>query len=71
MNHIYSQGLKTAEIIARETEFGAMNYKPLDIVLARGEGVYVWDVEGGATWIVFQPIPPLTRAIAIPAYWQR
>ena len=46
MNHIYSQGLKTAEIIARETEFGAMNYKPLDIVLARGEGVYVWDVEG-------------------------
>ena len=25
---------------------GASNYKPLDVVLSRGEGVYVWDVEG-------------------------
>jgi ornithine--oxo-acid transaminase len=46
MNHIAPQGLLTAEIIAREGEFGAMNYKPLDVVLARGQGVYVWDVEG-------------------------
>ncbi|MBT5550661.1 MAG: ornithine--oxo-acid transaminase [Nitrospina sp.] len=29
-----------------ENEFGAHNYKPLDIVLARGQGVWVWDVEG-------------------------
>jgi len=45
MNQI-AQGFKTAHIIARENEFGAMNYKPLDVVLTRGEGVYVWDVEG-------------------------
>ena len=45
MNQI-AQGFKTAHIIASENEFGAMNYKPLDIVLTRGEGVYVWDVEG-------------------------
>ena len=29
-----------------EDEFGAHNYKPLDVVLNRGEGVWVWDVEG-------------------------
>jgi ornithine--oxo-acid transaminase len=37
---------KTADFIALETRYGASNYKPLDVVLARGEGVYVWDVEG-------------------------
>ena len=36
----------TADFIALETEYGANNYKPLDVVLARGEGAYVWDVEG-------------------------
>ncbi len=36
----------TKEYIALEDVYGAMNYKPLDVVLARGEGVYVWDVEG-------------------------
>jgi ornithine--oxo-acid transaminase len=46
MNQISPKDLKTAEIIARESEFGAMNYEPLDVVLKRGEGVYVWDVEG-------------------------
>jgi ornithine--oxo-acid transaminase len=29
-----------------ENEFGAHNYHPLPVVLERGEGVYVWDVEG-------------------------
>ena len=29
-----------------EDEFGAHNYKPLDVVLHRGEAVWVWDVEG-------------------------
>src|ERR1700678_2547706 len=38
---------RTAEdSISQEKAWGAMNYKPLDVVLARGEGVYVWDVEG-------------------------
>ena len=47
MNHFAPQTLQSAgDFIARETEFGAMNYKPLDVVLQRGEGVYVWDVEG-------------------------
>jgi ornithine--oxo-acid transaminase len=47
MNHFTPRGLKHAgDYIARESEFGAKNYKPLDVVLARGEGVYVWDVDG-------------------------
>jgi len=32
--------------MAREEKFGAHNYHPLPVVLERGEGVYVWDVEG-------------------------
>ena len=36
----------SADFIARETHYGAHNYKPLDVVLTRGEGVYVWDVDG-------------------------
>jgi ornithine--oxo-acid transaminase len=34
------------DLMALETEYGARNYKPLDVVLTRGEGVHVWDVEG-------------------------
>jgi ornithine--oxo-acid transaminase len=46
MNYLASKDMKTVDIIALEAEFGAMNYQPLDVVLTRGEGVYVWDVEG-------------------------
>ena len=34
------------DYITAEKDYGASNYKPLDVVLSRGEGVYVWDVEG-------------------------
>jgi ornithine--oxo-acid transaminase len=36
----------TADYIALEALYGATNYKPLDVVLTRGQGVFVWDVEG-------------------------
>lgn len=32
--------------IALEDQYGAHNYHPLPVVLSKGEGVYVWDVEG-------------------------
>jgi len=32
--------------MALEDRYGAHNYHPLDVVLSRGEGVWVWDVEG-------------------------
>jgi len=34
------------EYIQLEDQLGAHNYKPLDVVLCRGEGVWVWDVDG-------------------------
>ena len=34
------------DYIRLEDEFGAHNYHPLDVVVARAEGVWVWDVEG-------------------------
>ncbi|MBB3456635.1 ornithine--oxo-acid transaminase [Rhizobium sp. BK313] len=36
----------SADLIATEQRLGAHNYKPLDVVLNRGEGVYVWDTDG-------------------------
>ena len=38
--------MTSAEAIALEDKYGAHNYHPLPVVLDRGEGVYVWDVEG-------------------------
>jgi ornithine--oxo-acid transaminase len=35
-----------SDFIDSEGTYGAANYKPLDVVLCRGEGVWVWDVEG-------------------------
>lgn len=34
------------DLIDLETRYGAHNYHPLDVVLSRGEGVWVWDTEG-------------------------
>ncbi len=34
------------ELIEIEAELGARNYHPLDVVLTRGEGVWVWDIDG-------------------------
>ncbi len=36
----------TADYIALEERYGAHNYHPLDVVISRGEGVWVWDVDG-------------------------
>ncbi len=41
LDHISSQ-----EAMALENKYGAQNYHPLPVVLSKGEGVFVWDVEG-------------------------
>jgi ornithine--oxo-acid transaminase len=38
--------MKSTDYINIGDEYGAHNYKPLDVVLTRGEGVWVYDVEG-------------------------
>ena len=37
---------ESQEIIAREKKYGAHNYSPLPVVLSKGEGVHLWDIEG-------------------------
>jgi ornithine--oxo-acid transaminase len=38
--------MSSKDAIALEEKHGAQNYHPLPVVLGRGEGVYVWDIEG-------------------------
>ncbi len=50
-NFTMTAGITTAQTISDklmqlEDQYGAHNYHPLPVVLDRGEGVYVWDVEG-------------------------
>jgi len=37
---------KTEQLIAMEERYGAHNYHPLPVVLSKGEGPFLWDVEG-------------------------
>ncbi|MBT3303589.1 MAG: ornithine--oxo-acid transaminase [Bacteroidetes bacterium] len=41
-----TEKLTSQMLIEMEDKFGAHNYHPLPVVLAKGEGVHVWDVEG-------------------------
>jgi ornithine--oxo-acid transaminase len=43
---LFNNKKSSADYIELEDNYGAHNYHPLPVVLARGEGVYVWDVEG-------------------------
>ena len=38
--------MNTQDYIELEDNYGAHNYKPLDVVLSEGKGVWVWDVDG-------------------------
>lgn len=38
--------LQHLQFIKREDTYGAHNYSPIPVVLTRGEGVFVWDVDG-------------------------
>lgn len=43
---VIQESLSSAEAMELENKYGAHNYHPLPVVLDRGDGVYVWDVEG-------------------------
>jgi len=40
------RSITSKEIFDKEAKYGATNYHPLPVALARGKGVHVWDVEG-------------------------
>src|SRR3990172_1956557 len=46
MENIMTATFSQSESMALEDRYGAHNYHPLPVVLTRGEGVFVWDVEG-------------------------
>lgn len=46
MNKVNVNNLSSAQAIELEDKYGAHNYHPLPVVLSKGDGVYVWDVEG-------------------------
>jgi len=43
---ITGERLRTQDYVELESKYGANNYHPLDVVIERGEGVWVYDVEG-------------------------
>lgn len=49
--------LSAAQLMELENKHGAHNYHPVPVVLDKGEGVFVWDVEGRNIMISF----PLIR----------
>ena len=49
--------ISSKEAIELEYKYGAHNYHPLPVVLQRGEGVFVWDVEGKNIMTSFLLIP--------------
>ncbi|MBK9256427.1 MAG: ornithine--oxo-acid transaminase [Saprospiraceae bacterium] len=46
METLTTESAKVQQIIEKEDKYGAHNYHPLPVVLERGEGVYMWDVDG-------------------------
>ena len=46
MEAVMNQKMTSEEAMELENKYGAHNYHPLPVVLSRGEGVLVWDVEG-------------------------
>ncbi|HVG12862.1 MAG TPA: ornithine--oxo-acid transaminase [Flavisolibacter sp.] len=46
MPHTIARSRGTEHYLALEDQFGAHNYHPLPVVLDRGNGVFLWDVEG-------------------------
>ena len=46
MNTSVKSKITKEQAIALENKYGAHNYHPLPVVLTRGKGVYVWDVDG-------------------------
>ena len=38
--------MQSIDYIGLENQYGAQNYRPLDVVLSHGQRVWVWDVDG-------------------------
>ncbi len=59
--------MKTNDYIILEDQYGAHNYKPLDVVIERGEGVWVYDVDGNQYLDCLSAYSALNQGHAHPA----
>ena len=55
MSIIDSPKMSTQDYIRMEEQYGAHNYHPLDIVIDKAEGAWVYDVEGNKYLDFFEP----------------
>ena len=46
MEQVNTEKTATQKAMELESQYGAHNYHPLPVVLSKGEGVYLWDLEG-------------------------
>lgn len=53
----------TQQCIETEEQYGAHNYHPLPVVLARGSGVLLWDVDGKKHFDFFSAYSTVIRAL--------
>ena len=60
--------LRTRDFIELENQYGAHNYHPLDVVIERAEGVWVYDVEGKRYLDCLAAYSAVIRGTAIPRF---
>jgi ornithine--oxo-acid transaminase len=53
-----------------EEKYGAHNYHPLPVVLHRGEGVFLWDVEGKRYYDFLSGYSAVNQGHCHPKYWR-
>lgn len=58
---------RAAKLIAQEDRWGTHNYHPLPVVLARGKGVFVWDVKGKRYYDMLSAYSSLNQGHCHPA----
>ena len=57
--------VNTSSAIDVENKYGAHNYHPLPVVLSKGEGINVWDVDSNKYFDFLSPIQLLIKDIVI------
>jgi Ornithine/acetylornithine aminotransferase len=62
---IHSIASQTNYFIDLENKYGAHNYHPIPVVIKRGKGIYVWDVEDNKYYDFLSAYSAVNQAIAI------
>jgi len=63
--------MNSKELIQIEEQYGAHNYQPLDVVLCKGDGIWVYDVEGRKYLDCLSSYSALNQGTCTPEYSRR